>query len=87
MHVETMSWSGMGHAEHAAALGLSPHTLRKWRDRFEDSKVEIDWRLLLHPSAQAQLSSAANCAAALATLPGLVWSDGRHDGDRIGDGQ
>jgi hypothetical protein len=73
MHVEAMNWSGMGHAEYAAALGLSPHALRKWRDRFEDSKVEMDWRSLLHPSAQAQLSSAANCAAALATLlPGLV---------------
>jgi len=61
MHVEAMNWSGMGHAEYAAALGLSPHALRKWRDRFEDSDVEMDWRSLLHPSAQAQLSSAANC--------------------------
>ena len=61
MHVEAMNWSGMGHAEYAAALGLSPHALRKWRDRFEDSKVEMDWRSLLHPSARAQLSSAANC--------------------------
>jgi hypothetical protein len=72
MHVEAMNWSGMGFAEYAAALGLSPHALRKWCDRFEDSKVEMDWRSLRHPSAQAQLSSAANCAAALATLPGLV---------------
>jgi hypothetical protein len=51
MHVEAMNWSGMGHAEYAAALGLSPHALRKWRDRFEDSKVEMGWRSLLHPSA------------------------------------
>jgi hypothetical protein len=28
MHVDTMNWSGMGHAEYAAALGLSPHALR-----------------------------------------------------------
>jgi hypothetical protein len=25
MHVEAMNFSGMGHAEYAAALGLSPH--------------------------------------------------------------
>jgi hypothetical protein len=72
MHVEAMNWSGVGHAEDAAALGLSPHAPRKRRDRFEDSEVEMDWCSLLHPSAQAQLSSAANCAAALATLSGLV---------------
>ena len=28
MHVEAMNFSGMGHAEYAAALGLSPHSLR-----------------------------------------------------------
>ncbi len=62
MHVEAMNWSGMGHAEYAAALGLSPHALRRWRDRLEESGSEMDWRSLLHPSARAQLSSAANCA-------------------------
>ena len=62
MHVEAMNWSGMGHAEYAAALGLSPHALRIWRDRLEESGYEMDWRSLLHPSARAQLSSAANCA-------------------------
>jgi hypothetical protein len=29
MHVEAMNWSGMGHAEYAAALGLSPHASHK----------------------------------------------------------
>jgi hypothetical protein len=62
MHVEAMNWSGMGHAEYAAALGLSPHALRLWRDRLEESGNEMDWRSLLHPSARAQLSSGANCA-------------------------
>jgi transposase-like protein len=62
MHVEAMNFSGMGHAEYAAALGLSPHSLRIWRDRLEQSGNEMDWRSLLHPSARAQLSSAANCA-------------------------
>jgi hypothetical protein len=62
MHVEAMNWSGMGHAEYAAALGLSPHALRIWRDRLEQSGNEMDWRSLLHPSARAELSSAANFA-------------------------
>ena len=62
MHVEAMNFSGMGHAEYAAALGLSPHALRIWRDRLEESGEEMDWRSLLHPSARAQLSSAANRA-------------------------
>ncbi|MDX8496710.1 transposase [Mesorhizobium sp. VK22B] len=61
MHVEAMNWSGMGLAEYAAALDLSPHALRRWRDRFEESGTEMDWRTLLHPSTRAQLSSAANC--------------------------
>jgi hypothetical protein len=72
MPVQTMNRRRIGLADYAAGLGLSSHALRKWRDRFEDSKAEMDGRSLLHPSAQAQLSSAANCAAALATLPGLV---------------
>jgi hypothetical protein len=28
MHVEAMNFSGMGHAEYAAALGPSPYALR-----------------------------------------------------------
>jgi hypothetical protein len=40
MHVEAMNWSGMGHAGYAAALGLSPHALRIWRDRQEQSGNE-----------------------------------------------
>jgi hypothetical protein len=63
MHIEALNWSGMGHAEYAAALGLSPLALRIWRDRLEESGEEMDWRSLLHPNARAQLSSAANCAA------------------------
>jgi hypothetical protein len=58
MHVEAMNFSGMGHAEYAAALSLSPHSLRIWRDRLEESGNEMDWRSLLHPSPRAQLSSA-----------------------------
>ena len=61
MHVEAMNFSGMGHAGYATALDLSPHSLRIWRDRLEQSGNEMDWQSLLHPSARAQLSSAANC--------------------------
>jgi len=44
MHVEAMNFSGIGHPEYAAALGLSPHALRIWRDRLEESADEMDWR-------------------------------------------
>ncbi|MER8766989.1 hypothetical protein [Mesorhizobium sp. M0968] len=64
MHVEVMNWSGLGIAEYAAALGLSPHALRKWRARLEEFEAEVDRRSLLHPSAGAQLSSAANACGA-----------------------
>ena len=86
MHVEAMNWSGMGHAEYAAALGLSPYALRIWRDRLEQSGNEMDWRSLLHPSARAQLSSAANCARRKYRLtPQAV--DGRSNRRRFSDEQ
>jgi hypothetical protein len=57
---DELEWHG--HAEYAAAFGFPPQALRIWRDRLEASGNEMDWRSLLHPSARAQLSSAANCA-------------------------
>ncbi|AWC23636.1 transposase [Aminobacter sp. DSM 101952] len=63
MHVEAMNWSGMGVREYAAALQLSPYSLRRWRDRFEDGEVEIDWREHLHPSARPRISTGASSAA------------------------
>lgn len=86
MHVEAMNWSGMGHAEYAAALGLSPHALRIWRDRLEQSGNEMDWRSLLHPSARAQLSSAANCARRKYRLTPEA-ADGRSNRRRSSDEQ
>lgn len=86
MHVEAMNFSGMGYAEYAAALDLSPHSLRIWRDRLEQSGNEMDWRSLLHPSARAQLSSAANCARCKYRLtPQAV--DGRSNRRRFSDEQ
>ena len=86
MHVEAMNFSGMGHAEYAAALGLSPHALRIWRDRLEQSGNEMDWRSLLHPSARAQLSSAANCARRKYRLTPEA-ADGRSNRRRFSDEQ
>jgi len=63
MHVEAMNWSGMGVREYASGLRLSPHALRKWRDRIENAEVEIDWRAHLHPSACPQISTGASSAA------------------------
>src|SRR3974390_2399163 len=86
MHVEALNWSGMGLAEYATALGLSLHALRIWRDRLEDSGDEMDWRSLLHPSARAQLSSAASCARRKYRLtPDAV--DGRSNRRRFSDEQ
>ena len=59
MHVEAMNWSGMGVREYAAALDLSPTSLRKWRDRLEESETDIDWRAHLHPSARPLVRSSA----------------------------
>ena len=86
MHIEAMNFSGMGHAEYAAALGLSPHSLRIWRDRLEESDDEMDWRSLLHPSARAQLSSAANCARRKYRLTAQEV-DGRSNRRRFSDEQ
>jgi transposase-like protein len=86
MHVEAMNWSGMGHAEYAAALGLSPHALRIWRDRLEEFGNEMDWRSLLHPSARAQLSSAVNCARRKYRLTSQAV-DGRSNCRRFSDEQ
>jgi transposase-like protein len=86
MHIEAMNWSGMGHAEYAAALGLSPHALRIWRDRLEQSGNEMDWRSLLHPRARAQLSSAANCARRKYRLTPEA-ADGRSNRRRFSDEQ
>lgn len=60
MHVEAMNWSGMGIREYAAALHLSPTSLRTWRDRLDEGEVEIDWRAHLHPSARPVVGTSAS---------------------------
>ena len=62
-HAEAMNCSGMAVREYAASLQLSPTSLRKWRDRFDDGEVEIDWRAHVHPSARPRISTGASSAA------------------------
>ncbi|MFC5327230.1 transposase [Bradyrhizobium oligotrophicum] len=40
-------------------MQLSPHSLRKWRDRLAAGEVTIDWRAHLHPSARPPVSTSA----------------------------
>ena len=60
MHIEAMNWSEMSAREYAAALHLSPTSLRKWRDGLDDGEVDIDWRAHLHPSARPVAGTSAN---------------------------
>ncbi|NPU13059.1 transposase [Bradyrhizobium sp. 83002] len=57
MHVEALNWSGMELCAYAAAMQLSPYSLRKWRDRLAAGEVTIDWRAHLHPSARPPVSA------------------------------
>lgn len=63
MHVEALNWSGMELRAYAAAMQLSPHSLRKWRDRLDAGEVTIDWRAHLHPSARPAVSTSARNSA------------------------
>ncbi|MGY3452181.1 IS66 family insertion sequence element accessory protein TnpA [Bradyrhizobium sp. USDA 4353] len=63
MHVEALNWSGMGLRAYAVAMQLSPHSLRKWRDRLDAGEVMIDWRAHLDPSARPIVSSVVSSAA------------------------
>jgi hypothetical protein len=83
-HVEAMNWSGMGVCEYAAALSLSPHAQRIWRDRLDEGEVEIDWRAHLHPSARrwtAGRPATGNPGDRLLDAPveGLLLRDGRRE--------
>ena len=60
MHLETLNWSGMSLRHYAHAMNLSRHALQKWRRRFEDGELEIDWRQRLHPAALPDVSTSAN---------------------------
>jgi transposase-like protein len=72
MHVEAMNWSGMGIRAYAAAMQLSPHSLRKWRDRLNAGEVVVDWRAHLHPSARPAVSTSARNSAPESSLTAAV---------------
>jgi len=63
MHVEAMNWSGMGVREYAASFQLSPTSLRKWRDRFENAEWRsTGGRIFIRVPAQ-KVSAGASSAA------------------------
>ena len=57
MHVEALNWSEMELRAYASVMQLSPHSLRKWRDRLATGEVTIDQRAHLHPSARPPVST------------------------------
>ncbi|MGC2779902.1 MAG: transposase [Bradyrhizobium sp.] len=59
MHVKALNWSGMELRAYTAAMQLSPHSLRKWRDRVATGEVTIDGRAHLHPTAPPPVSTSA----------------------------
>ena len=63
MHIEAMSWSGMGVREYAMGHRISLHSLRRWRDLLDNGDVTIDWRALLHPSARPNISTRLSTSA------------------------
>jgi transposase-like protein len=51
MHVEAWIWSGLHLRDYAMTHRLSTHSLKRWRNIFDNEEVVIDWRTYLHPSA------------------------------------
>ncbi|QYU69704.1 transposase [Leptolyngbya sp. 15MV] len=75
MHVEALEWSGMTVREYAAALAISQHSLRRWRDLLTNLETPVDWRGRLHPSARPQISSAASPRTKGGLSPNFIVSD------------
>jgi hypothetical protein len=48
MHVEVMNWCGTSNREYAG-LCLSPYSLRRWCNYWENAEDGVDWRARLHP--------------------------------------
>lgn len=57
MHVEAWTWSGLHLRDYAATHRLSTHSLKRWRNIFDNEEIVIDWRTLLHPSALPLIST------------------------------
>jgi transposase-like protein len=63
MHVEALNWSGVSAKDYAAAHHISVYSLRTWRARLDADPLQVDWRVRLHPSFRATISSDASSAA------------------------
>jgi transposase-like protein len=57
MHVEAWTWSGLHLRDYAATHRLSPYSLKKWRNLFDNEEMVADWRTMLHPSALPLIST------------------------------
>jgi transposase-like protein len=57
MHVEAWTWSGLHLRDYAVTHRLSTHSLKRWRNIFDNEEVVIDWRTHLHPSALPLIST------------------------------
>ena len=63
MHVEALNWSGVSAKDYAAAHHISVYSLRTWRARLDADPLQVDWRVRLHRSVRATISSDASSAA------------------------
>lgn len=57
MHVEAWIWSGLHLRDYALTHRLSPYSLKRWRNIFDNEVVVIDWRTYLHPSSLPLIST------------------------------
>lgn len=57
MHVEAWQWSGLHLRDYAGTHRLSHHSLKRWRNIFDNEEMVIDWRTMLHPSALPLVST------------------------------
>lgn len=57
MHVEAWTWSGLHLRDYASTHRLSTHSLKRWRNIFDNEEIVIDWRTHLHPSALPLIST------------------------------
>lgn len=57
MHVEAWQWSGLHLRDYAGTHRLSHHSLKRWRNIFDNEEIVVDWRTMLHPSALPLVST------------------------------
>ncbi|MER9526115.1 transposase [Mesorhizobium sp. M0292] len=62
MHVEALNWNGMAMPSTPRRSDFRDMRCGSGAIAWKNPGTKMDWRSLLHPSARAQLSSAANCA-------------------------